>query len=88
MFNVYIVFIFFMKYQLGNIDPELANHFRSPGIDSQLPGLQRLAESIPGLLKRLQIQALYRAHEGEGVGGVTLPTPFYSRLLNRYLKTT
>ncbi len=59
--------------QLGNTDAELANLFRSPGIDSQHPGLQRLAESIPGLLKRLQIQALYRVHESEGVGELHRP---------------
>ncbi len=52
-------------------DPEFVNLLRSPGIDSQLGGLarqpyltyrparlHRLSESIPGLLKRLQIRAL------------------------------
>ena len=60
-------------------EPEFVNILRSPGIDSQPGGsvrqpyltyrpawLHRLAESIPGLLKRLQILAL----DPEGKGGV------------------
>ncbi len=55
----------------GPPEPEFVNLLMSPGIDSQpdVPvqqpcltfrpaRLQRLAESIPGLLERLQIQAL------------------------------
>ncbi len=43
-------------------EPVLVNLLRSPGIDSNLSyrpaRLHRLAESIPGLLERLQIRAL------------------------------
>ncbi len=51
-------------------EPEFVNILRSPGIDFQpggpvrqlyftyRPATDRLAESIPGLLKRLQIRAL------------------------------
>jgi hypothetical protein len=49
---------------MGYPEPELVNLFRSPGIDSKPSGpvrqparLHRLAESIPELLKRLQIRA-------------------------------
>jgi hypothetical protein len=60
-------------------EPEFVNILRSPGINSQPGGsvrqpyltyrpawLHRLAESIPWLLKRLQILAL----DPEGKGGV------------------
>jgi hypothetical protein len=65
-------------------EPEFINILRSPGIDSQ-PGrwvrqpyltyrpawLHRLAESIPGLLKRLQIRALDSRREmWEGLGPI------------------
>jgi hypothetical protein len=47
-------------------EPEFVNLLTSPGIDSQPGGLHRLAESIPGLLKRLQIPALWRAKSSKG----------------------
>jgi hypothetical protein len=65
-------------------EPEFVNILRSPGIDSQPGGwvrppylayrpawLHRLAESIPGLLKRLQIRALdSRSEVWEGLGPI------------------
>ncbi len=62
----------FPAWRAANPEPEFLNLLRSSGIDSQPGGLvrqpclmywparpHRLAESIPVLLKRLQIRALY-----------------------------
>ncbi len=43
------------------------NLFRSPGIDSQATWAVDSSESIPGLLKRLQIRALHSNNERSSV---------------------
>jgi hypothetical protein len=64
-----------LVYFSQHTEPEFVNLLRSPGIDSQPGGpvrqphltdrpakLQRLAGSIPGLLKHLQIRVLLYVH--------------------------
>jgi hypothetical protein len=64
-----LIFIYFVYPPASSPETEFLNLLRSPGIDSQLGGkvrqpyltagqaTHRLAESIPGLLIRLQIRA-------------------------------
>ncbi len=47
--------VYYLEQKYNNTEPEFVNLLRSQGIDSQTGGIDSL-ESIPGLLKRLQIR--------------------------------